>query len=233
MSASRPDVVILCGGQGTRLKSAVPNIPKPMVDIHGKPFLEILIERLRHQQFSRFILCTGYKGDRIGSHFKKCEGLSILISQEPKPLGTAGALKHSANLLEGDNILVMNGDSFCPSLDYAAMAERHGRFGGLATIAVADAGERYDGGYIRVDEKDRVLSFTEKAYQSNRYLSAGVYILKRSLLDRIPENTFYSLEQDLFPRLPSSFYAYPIKGRVYDIGTPERLEEFRRFCLTS
>ncbi len=227
------DVAILCGGQGTRLQSAVPNIPKPMVDIHGKPFLEILIERLRHQQFSRFILCTGYMGDRIGRHFKKCEGLSILISQEPKPLGTAGALKHSANLLEGDSILVMNGDSFCPSLDYAAMAERHERFGGLATIAVTAAGERHDGGYISADENGRVLSFAEKTYKSDRYLSAGIYIFDRSLLDRIPEGVFYSLEQDLFPRLSEGFYIYPAEGKVYDIGTPERLEEFRRFCLTS
>lgn len=230
---SKTDVLILCGGLGTRLGSAVSDRPKPMVEICGKPFLEILIEKMSPQGFQRFILCAGYQGDVIERRFRNYEGLSICISQEPEPLGTAGGLKFSAHLIESNPVLVMNGDSFCPSLNYPALIECHERSGALATVAVIAAAGRQDGGYIRVDDKNRVLSFTEKEYQPNQYLSAGVYVFDRSLLERIPEGVFYSLERDFFPLLGPDFYAYPIAGKVYDIGTPERLEEFRRFAVSS
>ncbi len=98
MNHSDTDVIILCGGLGTRLKSAVPDRPKPMALIGDKPFLEILINWAGAQGFARFILAVGHKAGMVREHFSKRAGREYVFSEEPQPLGTAGALKLCAAL---------------------------------------------------------------------------------------------------------------------------------------
>ena len=93
---SNLDVLILCGGFGKRLKSISQDIPKPMVNINGRPFLEFLIEHLSSFGFKRFILCTGFKSDVIEQYFKnKNDGNNYIFSKEDFPLGTGGSVKNA------------------------------------------------------------------------------------------------------------------------------------------
>ena len=230
MDPARVDVTIFSGGLGTRLGGQARKIPKALVDVHGKPFLEIVLDQLARQGLRRFILCTGYLGEQIRSHFSAYGGGEVFFSQEARPLGTAGALELADTLLKSERILVANGDSFAPSLDAGSLIQFHEGVGAQATVAVIEADSRRDGGYVTVDENRRVMRFSEKEYRAPCYISAGVYVFEREILDRIPAGRFLSLEKDLLPSLPAGvFYGYPCAGSLHDIGTPERLEAFRHY----
>lgn len=221
------DIVILCGGLGTRLKSAVSDRPKPMAAVGGEPFLRFLMERAIAQGFSRFILCVGHMADSIVSHFRALRGLEIIFSREDSPLGTAGALKLCAPLRRGRVALVMNGDSYCavPLRDLLAFHDGHG---GVATIAVGDSAGRRDAGSVDLGPNGRVQRFSEKSREPGRLINAGVYALGEEAFDSIPAGRASSLEAEIFPALlPRGVFGYRTAAPIYDIGTPERLEAFR------
>ena len=106
--------LILAGGLGTRLRGIVRDIPKVMVDIKGKPFLEYLIVQLKNYNLNDIILCTGHLKEKIENYFGNGNhlGVNIVYSEEPKPLGTGGAIKLAENLVKSNDFIVMNGDSF-------------------------------------------------------------------------------------------------------------------------
>src|SRR5271169_1384583 len=108
-----PDAILLCGGAGLRLRSVIGNSPKGMADVAGRPFLELLLRQLGRHGFERAILAVGYQKDVIHSHFgEQAFGLHLAYSIETCPLGTGGALRNAADMIESDNVLVMNGDSY-------------------------------------------------------------------------------------------------------------------------
>jgi len=105
------DVVILCGGVGSRLRSVIGETPKAIAKIGDRSFLDILIENISGFGFKRFVLCTGYKSDLIEKHYKDNNlGVDIVISKERDPLGTGGAVKNAQELVNSDPFLVVNGD---------------------------------------------------------------------------------------------------------------------------
>ena len=111
----RTDVLILCGGKGTRLKEVMADRPKSMAANGDRPFLDILMEYFRHFGYRRFILCTGYMGHMIQSYIHTLyNDMEVVISHENHPLGTGGAVKNAETLIQSDPFLVVNGDSFCP-----------------------------------------------------------------------------------------------------------------------
>lgn len=218
------DVAILCGGLGTRISEQLHGKPKPMIDIEGKPFLDILVSRLKNFGFNRFIFCSGYKGEQIEEYFAgrgEC-----YFSHERSPLGTAGALKLATNYFVNKDILLLNGDSFC-TIDYHDFVDFHLSNNGILSVVVAPIQGRCDGGSVCVDKENRIVSFIEKGIGSN-FINAGVYLLKSNLLDYIPIEKKCSLEFDIFPTLKSGLaFAYSTQKRLFDVGTPERLREFR------
>ncbi len=222
------DVLIICGGLGTRLRSVEPDAPKGMVVIEGKPFLEILIDHLRHSGFRRFILCTGYGAKRFRQHFEAAKQSEIIFSEEVKPLGTAGAVKQAEKLISSDQQLVLNGDSLCLA-DWQELLRFHASHQGLATLLVTQDRERTDVGGIKFDHNFGVTQFKEKEKESTPYINAGIYIFERRLLELIPKNQKISLEEQIFPKLnETQLFACVSLATVYDIGTPERLEKFKQ-----
>lgn len=227
------NVAVLCGGCGTRLRDTIGERPKCLVEIEGRPFLEMLLEWLAGQGLERLILCTGYQGEQIRRHFEGARfknlapsNTEIFFSQEPVPLGTAGALRHALPFFTNSPILVLNGDSFC-SLDLLSFLNFHQSREGLATLALVSFDSRADAGFVRIDNRSRIVSFEEKRGKG-AYLNAGIYVLERRLIEEIPAGHFFSLEKDLFPSLPpENFYGYKTEAILYDIGTPERLHHFR------
>lgn len=222
------DVAILCGGRGTRLGAVSGDLPKPLVPIGGRPFLEILLEWVSGYGFERIILCSGYHASRIREYFQKQTSPKILFSEESEPLGTAGALKHAAPLLQSQRLLALNGDSYCP-LDLHALLSFHKMQGGLASVAVAFHPATEEGGGVIFNDRREVIRFGEKKEgREGGYLNAGIYLMERTLLEKIPGKKFCSLEEDIFPLLkPGDFHAYVTTETFHDIGTPERLKNFR------
>jgi len=222
------DALVLCGGQGRRLRSIVSDRPKPMVMIEGRPFVDRVVTYCVRQGVRRVILCTGYLGDQFAEwyavHPQSCD---VRLSCEPASLGTAGALKHAASLIRTNPFLVLNGDSLC-EIDLPTLVSRHVAGAGLMTLALTPADSRTDAGCVTVNHEGRLIAFSEKQSGSEaRFHNAGMYVLDQSVLDRIPSGRPWSLEHDLMPDLLNEgIYGQVFDEPLYDIGTPERLEAF-------
>lgn len=222
------DALILCGGLGTRLRSVVADRAKPMAEIDGKPFLEIVVDHLAEAGVSRFVLCAGHRADTVRSHFKSGPGRDYLVSEETAPLGTAGAFKLGHSMCRPGPVLALNGDSLCP-LDITALLDAHGKTGALATVAVTPALGRKDGGGVEFDDASkRVTAFREKGDVAPEWVNAGVYVLSPGVWPVIPDGRAVSIENETFPALiGKGLFAFPTRAPVWDIGTAERLALFR------
>jgi NDP-sugar pyrophosphorylase family protein len=211
---------------GTRLN--LPDVPKPMVDINGQPFLRLLVEWAAGQGLRRFIFCSGHKASVIRDHFKPEAGREYLFSEEKEPLGTGGALKLCEPLLKSRPVVIMNGDTYC-DLDLAAMLETHAKRKAAASVSLADAGERRDGGFVSIENDGRIKSFAEKDPAGGTWLNAGVLALGEEIFAAIPKKKACSLEREVLPKfLNKGLYGFTTPAPLYDIGTPERLKTFRK-----
>lgn len=234
MSATRTgacDLLVLCGGQGARLRPIVGDRPKPMAMIGERPFIDFVIAPFVRHGIRRVILCTGYMGSHFEDWYARRESpYELLFSREVSPLGTAGAIAQAADLIHGNPFLVVNGDSLCET-DPEMLLRFHATKGGCATLTLAQASERTDVGFVRMNRDGRITAFAEKSLEgSSRFHNAGIYVFERSLFDRLPAHRPCSIETDLFPRLlEQGVYGFVCDRPLYDIGTPERLEQFRGY----
>ncbi|MBI5428601.1 MAG: NTP transferase domain-containing protein [Nitrospinae bacterium] len=229
------DVAILCGGLGTRLNLGEDAPPKPMAELNDRPFLDLLIDYISGFGFRRFILCSGFKSRAIESYYKKKGGGRVyLVSHEPKPLGTGGALKNAETLISSGRVLVCNGDSIC-QVDLLDFLNYHAKNNADITVALTAMPDPGDYGVTRLDADGRVINFLEKGQaQGPALVNAGVYVMDRSALAQIPGDAKISLEYEVFPRfVKRRFFGYVTDAPLIDIGTPERLESARKFFSKS
>ncbi len=230
------DALILCGGRGIRLGHMTKNVPKPMLEVGGKPFLELLIEKLIEKGLKRFLLCAGYKGFVVKEYFSAFHrrGVEITVLIEETPLDTFGALINASPFVRSDPFFVFNGDSFCET-DLGKMVELFNSddvVGLLCVTQNAVEGGKEKGSYgaVVLDGDFRIVRFDEKGSAGESGLiNAGIYLFSRKVfqfLKSVPS----SLEKDLLPRLAAdgSLRAFKTDGVLIDIGTPERIETARR-----
>ena len=227
------DAVILCGGIGRRLGAITKDIPKPMVMIGNRPFLDILIEHISSFGLRRFVLCVGYKKEAIEDHFRAHKSdVTIVFSEEHegKLLGTGGAIKNAESSIKSNRFLVMNGDSFL-SIDLGRFLEFHDKKRAAVSIVLTKAAKRDDTGSVRVSGRGEIIAFSEKdGIGDEVYMNAGVYAFDSSVFSHIPPDTLFSIEYDLFPSMVGKgIYGYVVDSEVVDIGTPERLEKAKVF----
>ncbi|MFM1990459.1 MAG: hypothetical protein RJA99_3416 [Pseudomonadota bacterium] len=213
--------VILAGGLGTRLRAAVPDLPKPMAPVAGRPFLEILLRSLAARGVTRAVLSVGYRAEAITSYFGHAfEGMRIEHAVEHEPLGTGGATRLALGLCDADPVLVTNGDTF---LDLDLDALRSAWTGDEVPVLVArqvpDAG-RY--GRLVV-HGDRITGFTEKGASGPGLINAGTYLVRRDLLARFPVGARFSLETDVLVPLAvdGGLRVFVAEGTFIDIGVPD------------
>ncbi len=216
---------VLCGGLGTRLREALPGVPKALALVGGRPFLERLVEQVEGWGAGRIVLCTGVGGAAIRERFAGRAG--IAFSDEREPLGTAGALALARPQLQTDPVVVLNGDSMVPGLDFAAFLAAHRGSGAAGSLAVVPPDERRDTGTLALAPDGRVTAFAEKsALPGASYVSAGIYLLAQALLAMIPAGRPVSLEREMMPLwIGRGMHGYVHAGRLVDIGTPERWRE--------
>ena len=215
--------VLLAGGFGTRLRGAVPDLPKPLAPVRGRPFIAYLLDQLVQAGFTRAILCLHYKSDQIIQALDRNHGpLELQYSVEPQPLGTGGAVRLAFDQTDAPRLLVMNADSFCaaPLAEFAAFHSDHGQPGSILSVEVPDTA-RY--GRLEIALNDRVRAFIEKnAASGPGNINAGIYILDRTLIESIPTGRPVSLETEMFPAwLPQGLMAWKSSAAFIDIGTPE------------
>jgi NDP-sugar pyrophosphorylase family protein len=220
------DAILLWGGAGLRLRSITGDVPKAMADIAGRPFLELLLRQLQRHGFRSAILAVGYRRDVIRSHFgKQVFGLHLTYSSELSPLGTGGALRNAADLVESDNVLIMNGDSYTDA-DLNKFAADHRESKAEVSMLIVPADERGDCGSVLVDENSKLAAFEEKQDSFHApYVNAGIYMMSRQILYEIPTGLEISLEQELLPRWLQQgkhIKGFVCLGKCIDIGTPER-----------
>jgi len=222
-------MVILAGGLATRLRPLTLKLPKSMLQIKGRPFLEYQLELLKEYEIKDILLCVGYKGELIKNHFGDGRKFGVNLSYSfdgDKLLGTAGALKKARKLL-GENFFLMYGDSYLP-YDYQEI-ERHFRDSVKLSLMVAYRNQnRFDKSNLLI--QDGMIKLYDKTLQGENleYIDAGLSILKKEVLNLVPEEEPYDLEE-LYRTLISEeeMSAFEVKQRFYQIGSFEGFEEFK------
>lgn len=215
------EAVVLAGGLGRRLRRAVPDLPKPLAPVGGRPFLEVLLTALGGRGFRRVILSLGYMAEKVVSCFGcRFAGMELVHEVEPTPLGTGGAIRRALARCREDHVFVFNGDTFL-DLDTAGVEAlwRRERAPVIVAREVADAA-RY--GHLEV-RNGRVRGFSEKASPGHALVNAGCYLFPTDLLDGFPLGQAFSLEADFLPVavIRQEFSVFISRGRFIDIGTPE------------
>ena len=231
------EAILLCGGLGTRLRSVVSDRPKPMADIAGKPFLHYLVKMLSESGVKHLIFALGYMGEQIEAYFQSGEdyGLSISYSYEDSPLGTGGAIRNALSHVSGENVLVLNADTFFHT-DYKSLLREQLKNKAAMTIASRKIEDISRYGAILKDETGRILRWNEKMSSDQvetprpGEINGGIYVMQKSLIEKIPEGK-QSLENDCIPAwLEDGLYlqAIPSDGYFMDIGIPEDYAQFRK-----
>ena len=214
--------MILVGGLGTRLRSALPDSQKVVAPVAGRPFVFRLLDQLADAGVMRAILCTGYKAQQVAEIVgKQYRGIDIAYSPETTPLGTAGALRQALPLANSETVLAMNGDSFC-EVDLAGMWKSHQQHRANVTLTVIEQADTRASGRVTIDQNDAITSFVEKgATSSVGWVNAGIYLLQQQVLESIQQGKAVSIEREVFPTwIGRALFAYRTAGKFLDIGTP-------------
>jgi len=217
--------IILAGGLGTRLRETVPDLPKPMAPINGRPFLEYQMAYWIDQGVDNFILSVGYKYETIIEHFgSSWKGISIKYVVEQVPLGTGGGLLLAAEGLDSD-FLVLNGDTYFEVelkelMEFHVLRQSDWTFSLFRTNEV----ERYMG--MDISNNGAVSALQSSMIQPGRLANGGVYLLSASILSHYQNNIkgIISLEDDVLPDIygkGSRLFGVEQYGNFIDIGVPE------------
>jgi len=224
-----PDrAIVLCGGEGTRLRPITYSMPKSLIPVNGKPVVEHIFDLLKRYGVRNVIVSVGYLKEKIIAEKKNWPkyGMHFSFVEEAKPLGTAGPLRLAEAMLT-KTFIASNGDEL-KDIDIAKMYEAHRRNRALATIALAKVEDPSHYGIARL-EGERIIEFVEKPAKDeapSHFASAGFYIIEPEVIRMIPENKFCMLEKDVFPRLArqGKLFGFAFSGQFFDTGTPERYE---------
>jgi len=222
--------LILAGGKGTRLGEITRKVPKPMLPIAGRPFLDHLVEMIERHGYEDILLLGGYLGEVLEAAYDKRRigGAAIRVMREKVPLGTAGALTVARDALD-PRFLMMNGDAFF-DINLRALEQASRQSGATATLALrsVDNATRY--GRV-IEDEGKIVAFMEKdlSRPGPGVINGGIYVLKREILDLV-RGLPCSLEQDVFPALVErgEIRGKAFDGYFLDIGLPETLEQGRR-----
>lgn len=225
------EAIILAGGFGTRLREMVPDLPKPMAPINGKPFLEILLNALNNNGFSRVVISTGYKADRIVSYFgNQFKGIGLEYTKEEFPLGTGGGIRLALEKCFEDHVYIFNGDTFLDIKIDEIEALWNETKTSIIIGAVVDDASRYGSLII---ENNRVTGFSEKGVGGKGVINAGCYVFDPKLILSHKINTKFSLEEDLLKPLINEYGMNVCisNGKFIDIGVPEDFIRADQFLL--
>lgn len=221
--------VVLAGGRGTRLGGRIPNLPKPMAPVAGRPFLEYVLDRLVEGGIREITLSVGYRSEAIQAHFgTRYQEAALRYAPETEPLGTGGAI---ANALREDMdtpALVLNGDTFL-DLDYRALLRWYEVEPAQIAIVLTKVPDIARFGAVAV-EGSRITGFSEKGRSGPGLINAGIYVLQPAIFARLGLAGTFSMEADLLQAHCATLQpkAYLCDGYFIDIGIPDDLDRAER-----
>jgi D-glycero-alpha-D-manno-heptose 1-phosphate guanylyltransferase len=226
---------ILAGGLGTRLRSVVADRPKVLAEVGGRPFLTHLLDQLADAGIRRVVLLTGHGAEQMRETLgENYDGMRLIHSEESTSLGTAGSLRRALPLMQGNHVLLLNGDSYC-DVRIDEFYEWHCRASAGASLALVKVPDAARFGQVRRDGVGRVIAFDEKGFaRGPGWINAGVYLIERDLLAELPPDSPLSLERAVLPGWVSRRLVRGLEcgERFLDIGTPESYADAEAFFGT-
>ncbi len=220
------EAIILAGGLGTRLRTAVPELPKCLAPVAGRPFLGFVIDSLRMQGIERFIFSLGYRSGLVEDFLKQdyptLEYSSVI---EEEPLGTGGAIALAMEQCKTEDILVANGDTLF-RIDLKKMEALHRESGAECTLALKPMKDFDRYGVVETDSKGRIISFKEKDRYDEGLINGGIYLIAHSRWRTHDFPTRFSFERDYLEKYyrDGLLYGSRQEGYFIDIGIPEDFE---------
>jgi len=214
------EAIVLAGGLGTRLKEMVPDLPKPMALVAGKPFMAILLRSLSKRGFTYVVLSLGFMAEKFMDYFgDRYANMKLEYEVEPQPLGTGGAIRKALRKCTTDHVFVFNGDTYLDLEVDEVEKLWHANQNPIIVLREVSDTARYG----NVEIKDgRIIAFREKGQTGCGLINAGCYVLPREALDDFPKEKF-SLENDYLASVLNKvkFDAFVTRGYFIDIGVPE------------
>ncbi len=234
LSIALVPVALLAGGLATRLRPTTATIPKALVEIDGRPFIDHQLELIRRNGIRRVVLCLGHLGEKVEAHLGdgRALGMDLHYSYDGDTLlGTGGAVRRALPHL-GEAFWVMYGDSYM-GIDYRAILDFFARSGALGLMTVIRNENRWDRSNVRFDD-GRLLHYNKNAPTPEmKHIDYGVALLLRPAVERIPAGRPADLAEvyrDLVAE--GRMVGYPVTQRFYEIGTPAGLAETRAYLAS-
>lgn len=222
---ARIPIIILCGGQGTRLRSVVSDRPKILAPFGTDTILDVIIAQLCRAGFEKIILSVGYLREQVREYCKK-KNYCVTFSEEDAPLGTGGAIKRALKHIETKRFFVMNGD-MCFQPDFLGLYRFHQRKRGVLSLFTTRGYRSDKGDVVVTNDNQRIIGWRKEDASDKpglRALNAGTYLMECGIVEFFPTRKSFSLEREVFPALFSRAvcYAFPTDASFIDIGEPDR-----------
>jgi len=220
------EAVILAGGLGTRLRSVLPDLPKAMAPVAGKPFLGWIMGWLKDRGIKRVVLSLGYRHEVITAYIKEAfPEIDTIPCIEEEPLGTGGGIRRALEQAKTAHPLVLNGDTLF-DVDMDALAELHHAKNAHCTLALKPLRDFDRYGVVTTAQDGRVTGFQEKRHYDDGLINGGVYLIDRArfLAEALPQK--FSFEKDYLESYTATrlIYGLPQDRYFIDIGIPEDYE---------
>lgn len=220
------DVIILAGGLGTRLRSVISDIPKPMAPVNGKPFLDVILKKLPLNHISNVILSLGYKHEVVQDYYgEEYAGIPIKYAVEEEQLGTGGGIKLALGLSQSKQVILVNGDTAF-DINYEQLWLTHSENNSLATLALKPMKKPSRYGTVLL-QGDKIVRFQEKKEDLKfGLINGGIYLVERELiLSLLPNKNNFSFETEFLEKnTENEIYGYVDDSLFIDIGIPEDYE---------
>lgn len=217
------EAIVLCGGLGTRLRSVISDVPKPMAPIKDRPFLAFVLEYLKRQNITKVVLAVSYKYEIIQEYFGDSYlGMEIVYSIESEPLGTGGAISQALNLISETEAYVLNGDTIF-EIDLSLLKLGAGQI--CVALKHMKNFDRY--GSVDVDSSGNIIAFNEKKFTTNGLINGGIYLVSKDIFGTFGVSGRFSFEeffQTNFKALGAR--ACVFDGYFIDIGIPQDYQIF-------
>lgn len=221
------EAIILAGGLGTRLQQAVPELPKCLAPVNGKPFIQYVVDHLVAQGIDRIILSLGYRSEQVMDYFDTHpQAVTIAFSVEEEPLGTGGGIGLALRYAEQEQVLIVNGDTLSKA-NAQELFEEHEANEAVCTLSLKPMLQFSRYGSVVLEEDNRISLFREKTYCEEGLINAGVYMLNKERFSQYSFPEKFSFEKDFLERYCPEGIIYGFVQDEYfiDIGVPEDYEK--------
>ena len=229
------EAIILAGGFGTRLRPLTYTRAKSLLPILNKPMITYLIDSLP-SEVNKVILAVNYRKNQIEEYFKKNDcGKDIIVNDEPKPLGTGGAVKFAEKHITGP-FFVLNSDIIC-SIQLDEMVRFHKKKNAVSTISLWPVENVSEFGVVDIKDDGNVTRFVEKPKPEDapsNLINAGAYFLEPEVLDYIDVGRLISMEKEIFPQIiknTGKFHGFQFDGYWMDIGRIKSYMDVHTFLM--